>query len=80
MPLSLPAKFKNHGRTFRALLAVLAAAALAVFLFSQQKAMDEARQRAIFAVSATAWKVSEMIFETERLATVFCASFVMRRP
>ena len=61
--------FRIHGRTSRALIAVLAAMALAVVLLFQQRQIDEERQRAIFTVSANAWKISELVFETERLAS-----------
>lgn len=60
--------FRIHGRTSRALIAVLAATALAVILLFQQRHIDEERQRSIVAVSANAWKISELVFETGRLA------------
>ena len=67
--MGLRQHFRIYGRTSRALIAVLAAAALAAMLLLQQRQLDEERQRSIFTVSANAWKISELVFETERLAS-----------
>lgn len=66
--MGLRQHFCIHGRASRALIAVLTVATLAVMLLFQQRQIDEQRQSAIFAVSANAWKISELIFETQRLA------------
>ena len=62
-------RLQEDARTLRALLAIGIAAALAAVLFVQERAQATAKERAVFAVSAISWKVSELIFEAQRLAT-----------
>lgn len=63
------ALLRDNAGTLRALTAVSVAIALAVVLFVQERTQIAAKERAVFAVTAASWKVSEFIFETQRLAT-----------
>lgn len=60
---------RENARTLRALTAVCVAGALAVVLFVNESEQNRARERAVFATNAALWKMSEMIFEGQRLAT-----------
>ncbi|MDU8913645.1 ATP-binding protein [Aestuariicoccus sp. MJ-SS9] len=57
---------RENARTVRACLAVCFAAALALVLTWEQRTVAAAKERAVFTVTATSWKVSELIFETQR--------------
>lgn len=58
----------GNGRTIRAILAILVIVVLAI-LFVQQRAQETRdRERTMHTVSASAWKVSELVFETLRFS------------
>ncbi|WP_323767439.1 ATP-binding protein [Marinovum sp.] len=58
----------ENGRSIRAIVAVAVIVALAVLFEVQQSEMSRTRERAMDRVSATSWKVSELVFETLRFS------------
>ncbi|WP_283647293.1 iron-sulfur cluster insertion protein ErpA [Marinovum algicola] len=58
----------EHGRSIRAIVAVAVIVALAVLFVAQQADMTRTKERAMDRVSATSWKVSELVFETLRFS------------
>ncbi len=58
----------ENGRSIRAVVAVAVIVALAVLFEAQQAEMTRTRERAMDRVSATSWKVSELVFETLRFS------------
>ncbi|MBS0123843.1 ATP-binding protein [Thetidibacter halocola] len=62
-------RFRENARAARALAAICLAAALAFAVVVQERAQAQAKERAIFAVNAISWKVSELIFEAQRLSS-----------
>lgn len=58
----------ENGRTVRAIVAVAVIVALAVLFEAQQAEMTRTKERAMDRVSATSWKVSELVFETLRFS------------
>lgn len=60
--------FRDSGRTLRAMLAVASTVALGFLFLAHQSEMTRAKEKAMTTVSATSWKVSELVFETFRLA------------
>ncbi|WP_425039700.1 ATP-binding protein [Primorskyibacter sp. S187A] len=58
----------TNARSLRALAAVFAIIALMVLFGFHQREMQDAKDRAMFAVSATSWKVSELILEAQRFS------------
>lgn len=59
---------KENGRTLRATVAVAAIVALAVLFVAQRGEVNLAKERAMQEVSANSWKVSELVFESQRLS------------
>ncbi|MHA6346669.1 ATP-binding protein [Roseivivax sp. CAU 1761] len=64
-------RFREQARTLRALVALVAAAALGATLYSHEQKRAADREQALFNVSALSWKVSELIVETQRVALAF---------
>lgn len=58
----------ENGRSIRAVVAVTLIVALAVLFEAQQADMTRTREHAMDRVSATSWKVSELVFETLRFS------------
>ncbi len=63
----------EHARTLRALIAVCAAGALCVVLFVTERERNETKARAIYLANATLWKMSELIFESQRFSNELLA-------
>ncbi|MGX9356467.1 ATP-binding protein [Roseobacteraceae bacterium S113] len=58
----------SNARSLRALAAVAMIVALTVMFIFHQREMQDAKDRAMFAVSATTWKVSELMVESLRFS------------
>ena len=65
-------------RSLRALAAVVMIVALTFMFALHQRELEQSKDRAIFAVSATSWKVSELILETHRFSESLLLNHVGR--
>lgn len=62
-------RFQGNGVTFRALGALCAAIALAAVLVMDMREKATAREIAIYSMGSNSWKISELVFENQRLST-----------
>ncbi|WGW05203.1 ATP-binding protein [Tropicibacter oceani] len=71
--MKLSSWIRDNNRMLRAVFAVCLAGSLAAILFvrEQQRATD--REAELYSVNSALWKISELIYETERLSGVLLA-------
>ncbi|CUH78916.1 ATP-binding protein [Tropicibacter naphthalenivorans] len=62
------ARLRENARTLRALLAVCMALFLLKTFVDIERARHDAEEEALFAVSTTAWRISEIVFDVHKLS------------